>query len=98
MIIIIIIINKNYRNKEVFGYHDALKIYEAPKLCTETTLSNQPVVIFWVKYQKLLKVEIIWIPFSYILEKINKNYDRKTLFGYHDASKIYGAPKLCTVM
>ena len=33
-----------------FGYHDALKIYRAPKLCTETT---------------------------YILEKINKNHDRK---------------------
>ena len=27
-----------------------------------------------------------------ILEKINENYD------YHDALKIYGAPKLCTVM
>ena len=34
----------------------------------------------------------------YILEKINKNYDRKTLFRYQDALKIYGAPKLCTVM
>ena len=67
-------------------------------LCTETTLSNHPVVIFWVKYQKLLKVEIIWIPFSYILEKINRNYDRKYFFGYHDVLKIYGAPKLCSVM
>ena len=46
-------------------------------LCTETTLSNHPVVIFWVKYQKLLKVEIIQIPFSCILEKINKEYDKK---------------------
>ena len=49
-----------------------------------------------MKYQKLSKVEIISIPFCYILEKINKNYDRKKLFWYHDALKIYGAPKLCT--
>ena len=67
-------------------------------LCTETALSNPPAVIFWVKYQKLLKVEIIWIPFTYILEKLNKNYGSKKLFEYHDALKIYGTPKLCTVM
>ena len=41
-------------------------------LCTETTISNPP-----VKNQKLSKVEIISIPFTYILEKMNKNYDRK---------------------
>ena len=41
------------------------------------TYSNHPVVRFWVKYQKLSKVEIIQIPFTYILGKINKNYDRK---------------------
>ena len=29
---------------------------------------------------------------------MNKNYERKYFFGYHDALKIYGAPKLCTVM
>ena len=46
-------------------------------LCTETTLSNHPGVFFCVKYQKSSKIEIIQIPFSYILEKINKNYDRK---------------------
>ena len=51
-------INKNYDRKKFFGYHDALMINEAPKLCTETTLSNHPEVIFWVKYQKLSKVEI----------------------------------------
>ena len=67
-------------------------------LCTETTLSNHPGLIFWVKYQKLLKVEIIEIPFSYILEKIGKNYDRKFFFEYHDALKVYGAPNLCAVM
>ena len=67
-------------------------------LCTETTLYNHPVVIFWVKYQKLWNVEIIWIPVSSILEKINKNCDRKYFLGYHDALKIYGAPKLCTFM
>ena len=38
------------------------------------------------------------MPFCYVLEKINKNYDRKYFFGYHDALKIYGAPKLSTVM
>ena len=58
------------------------------QLCTKTTLSNHPEVIFWVKYQKLLKVEITLIPFCYILEKIYENYDRKKLFGYHDALKI----------
>ena len=31
---------------------------------------------------------------SYILEKINAII----FFGYHDTLKIYGAPKLCTVM
>ena len=49
---------------------------------------------FW----KFQKVEIIWIPFTCILEKTNKNSDRKYLFGYHDALNIHGAPKLCTVM
>ena len=55
-------------------------------LCTEITVSNHPVVfcIFWVKYQKIWKVEIVQIPFSHILEKIDKNYDRKWFFGYHD--------------
>ena len=28
-------------------------------LCTKTTLYNHSGVIFWVKYQKLVKVEII---------------------------------------
>ena len=28
-------------------------------LCTETTLSNHPEVIFWVEYKKLSKVEIL---------------------------------------
>ena len=34
-----------------------------------------------------------------MLEKINKNYDRKYFFGYHDALKIYGDQSyvlLCT--
>ena len=26
--------NKNYHKKLILGYHDTLKIYEAPKLCT----------------------------------------------------------------
>ena len=55
-------INENHDKKEFLGYDDALKIYGAPNLCTvmyETTVSNHPEVIFWVKYQKLSKVEII---------------------------------------
>ena len=28
------IINKNYHEEIFFGYHDALKIYGAPTLCT----------------------------------------------------------------
>ena len=26
--------NENYHKKMIFGYHDTLKIYEDPKLCT----------------------------------------------------------------
>ena len=33
-----------------------------------------------------------------MLEKIDKNYDKKNFFDYHDVLKIYEAPKLCTVM
>ena len=29
---------------------------------------------------------------------MNKEYDKKYFFYYHDALKIYGALKLCTVM
>ena len=31
-------------------------------------------------------------------EKIIENYDKKYIFGNHEALKIYGAPKLYTVM
>ena len=41
---------------------------------------------------------MILIPFTYILQKIDKNYNRKYFFGYHDALKIYRAPMLFTVM
>ena len=44
------------------------------------------------------KVKTFQNPSCHILEKINENYDKKLIFGYHDALKIYGAPKLCTVM
>ena len=43
-----------------------------------------------------LKVKISKNPSHHILKKTNKNYDKRQIFGYHDASKIYGAPKLCT--
>ena len=46
----------------------------------------------------LSKVKFFQNPSCHILEKINKNYDKKLIFGYCDALKIYGAPKLCTVM
>ena len=36
-------------------------------------------------FVNFLKVEMIEIPFTYILEKINKKYDRKKRFEYHDA-------------
>ena len=29
------IINRNYHKKQIFGYHDALKIYGALNLCTD---------------------------------------------------------------
>ena len=44
------------------------------------------------------KVKIFQNPFCFKLEIINKNYHKKYFFGYHDALKIYGATKLCTVM
>ena len=46
------------------------------------------------------EVKIFQNPFCRILEIINKNYNyrKKIFFGSHDALKIYGAPKLCTVM
>ena len=45
------------------------------------------------------KVENFQNPFCFKLEIINQNYYiQKLFFGYHDALKIYGAPKLCTVM
>ena len=44
------------------------------------------------------KVKICQNPFCHILETINRNYHKKYVFGYHDELKIYGAPKICTVM
>ena len=50
------------------------------------------------KFETSAKVRIFQNPSCYILEKLNKSYDEKQIFGYHDALKIYGAPRLCTVM
>jgi hypothetical protein len=50
------------------------------------------------KFVSTSKVKIFHNPSCPILEKINENYDKKYLFEYHDALKIYGALKLCTVM
>jgi hypothetical protein len=50
------------------------------------------------KFVTTSKVKNFQNPFYPILEKINENYDKKYFFGYHESLKIYGAPKLCTVM
>ena len=50
------------------------------------------------KFVTSSKMKIFQNPSCHILGKIDENYDEKLIFGYHDASKIYGAPKLCTVM
>ena len=67
-------------------------------LCTETTLSNPPVLHFWSEISKIVKSWNNLNSFHLHIGKINKNYDRKYFFGYHDALKIYRAPKLCSVM
>jgi hypothetical protein len=46
------------------------------------------------KFVTTSKVKIFQNPSCPILEKINENYDKKYFFGYHEALKIYGAPKL----
>jgi hypothetical protein len=50
------------------------------------------------KFVTTSKVKFFQNPSCPILEKINENYDKKYFFGCHEALKIYGAPKLCTVM
>ena len=44
------------------------------------------------------KVKKFQNPSCPILEKMNENHDKKLFFGYHEELKIYGAPKLFTVM
>ena len=48
------------------------------------------------KFVTTSKMKFFQKPSCPILEKINENYDKKQFFGYHEALKIYGAPKLCT--
>ena len=50
------------------------------------------------EFETSTKVRTFQNHFFYILEKLNKNYDKKQIFGYHDELKIHGASKLCTVM
>jgi hypothetical protein len=50
------------------------------------------------KFVTTSKVKNFQNPSCPILEKINENYDKKYFFDYHEALKIYGAPKLCTAM
>ena len=67
-------------------------------LCSKITSFPPSEGEFSEKLGIFSKVKFFLNPSCPILEKINKNYDRKKLFGYHDALKIYGATKLCTVM
>ena len=50
------------------------------------------------KFVTSSKVTFFQNPFCHILDIINKNYHKIKNFGYHDALKIYVAPKLCTFM
>jgi hypothetical protein len=48
------------------------------------------------KFVTSSKVKKFQNPSCHIFEKINENYDKKYIVGYHAALKIYGEPKLCT--
>ena len=50
------------------------------------------------KFVTTSKVKNFQNPSCHWSQKINENYDKKFFFGYYEALKIYGAPKLCTVM
>ena len=50
------------------------------------------------KFVTSTKMKFFQNPSCYILEKINENYNKKIIFGYHDALKIVGAPKLWNVI
>ncbi len=66
-------------------------------LCSKITSFPPSEGEFSEKLGIFSKVKNFQNPFCYILEKINENYETIT-FGYHDALKSYGAPKLITVM
>ena len=79
----------------LFGHHDALKIYQAPKC-----LINLYCYVLKLLYQsyflsKTSKIVKSWNNLNSFLLHIGKN---RYIFGYHDPLKIYGAPKSCTVM
>ena len=65
-------------------------------LCSEITSFPPSEGEFSEKLGIFSKLKIYQNPFCFKLEIINKNYHKKFFFGYHDALKIYGAPKLCT--
>jgi hypothetical protein len=52
---------------------------------------------FPMKFVTSSKVKNFQNPFHHILETLNKNYQNKMIFAYHDVSKIFEAPNLCTV-
>ena len=66
-------------------------------LCSKITSFLPSEGEFSEKLSIFSKVKIFQNPSCYILETINETYDKK-FFGYHDALKIDGVPKLCTVM
>ena len=66
-------------------------------LCSKITSFPPSEGEFSEKLGIFSKVKIFQNPSCFKLEKINENYDT-VFFGYHDLLKIYGTPKLCTVM
>ena len=65
-------------------------------LCSKITSFLPSEREFSEKLEIFSKAKNFQDPSCPILEKMNENYDKKLFFGYHDALKIYGAPKLCT--
>ena len=67
-------------------------------LCSKMTSFPPSEGEFSEKLGIFSEVKIFQNPFCHILEIINKNYHKKIFFGYHNALKIDGAPKLCTAI
>ena len=73
-------LNKSYDKKQIFGYHDALKICGAPKLCSKMASLPPTEGEFSEKFETSTKVKMFQNPSCYILEKLNKNYYKRNFF------------------